>query len=1242
MAQNEIEEMLDHLRRIKSEGNDSVKLNRIEKLEMVLKYHHVLLPDSLVKLTKKAKWIVKMVRWVFDGIPNECKTNLNLERLESHLLEFFEGKTSLSYNYELNDFDLSKYMDCFGKNLNDVLMFLLERVKSDPPEENLTIHRFIKQLKIVQKKMKFLSYLYVTEINGYVNHEKMECLETRIQFMANNVGQLCLVVADFVDDTDEYDIFNKPPYLLCLIVLVELEMKKILLSELKASTFTQSRTFKDRKLPKGFSHHLHSLLMYLRSRKLENFPNNISAQNIDVAIEFLLVFLDADVSNHVTDDNWLNEVLLKVGAIVGDVLYVIQKLLPSSITNDDTSKVSLCSIQILEKTKNLKAQVETYYKSLKFTPSQFPTFGGLSFLDSILRKLNEMSKSKSGLDFLMKPFLCNLEKEMSPLTSILQKELSSLSSIFRDVAKVHHEHKIPKDLQRRTINLAYEAEVAIDSILSQYNALLHIFCSLPTILKEIKQINAEVTEMWSVEVALKAHNVVGPSKHLPTPHRNPVSDEEIVGFEIATEKLIQYLTRGTSELDVISIVGMGGQGKTTCARKLYNNDIIVSQFDVRAWCIISQTYNRRELLQDIFSQVTGSKDKGDKDDVLADMLRKHLIGKRYLIVLDDVWDGMSWDDLRLSFPDNGNRSRIVITTRLEKVGVEVKYHTDPYYLPFLTTEESFRLLQRKVFQPEGCPPELQNASLAVAKRCKGLPLVVVLVAGIIKKRKLEESWWNEVKDALFDYLDRESEEYGLATMQLSFDNLPDYLKPCLLYMGMFPEDSRIPVSKLISLWIAEDFVENIETAEGYLMDLISSNVLMVSRRRYNGKVKYCQVHDVVLHFCLAKSKEENFMLAVKGHYILFQPLDLKGSRVRLSFSEEHSKVTSLGSKTRKPFHQHLRSLLTTNKGNSVPLRQVSELRLLKVLDLSSHFVDYLSSATLKPLIHMKYLAVSSYEFDFHQESHLPHLETLIVKNNVNVVLLPVSFWEMEKLRHVEIADAKFDFEEYKDGSSQLENLRILRHVRIPIEEVDRVDVLLRRFPNLQQLHVDIWNNAAPFCLTYENLTQLQILRLSFICNSQVFGLQLPSNLKKLVLTKIPIESGIPFIAGLPSLEYLQLRSPYFAQSQKWCLGGSMFHKLKFLKLVLLGISRWDASEESFPLLETLVIKGCYKLKKIPISFAEIPTLKQIKLIECNESLENSAVRIAEEVEAIEGCDRINLTMTYLGKRARKDIEDMLD
>ncbi|KAK4380587.1 hypothetical protein RND71_002449 [Anisodus tanguticus] len=319
MAQNGIDDVLDHLGRIKCRGDlSSIKIDQVEKLEMhlrflrtLIKYHHVLLPDFLVKITKKAKLIVEMLD--FSGILDECKSNLNVERLVQ-LLKFIEGNTSSMCNFELNDSDLSEYMDCLGKNLNDVLM-CLELDKSDPSstnEEILQYNRVLKQVKNIQKKMRFLRYLYATEINGYVDHAKLD---------------------------------------------VELEMKKIFLGELKASKFTQSRTFKENKLPKGFSHHLNSLLVYLRNKQLENFPNNISAPNINVALEFLLVFL-ADVPNRFINGKRLNEVLENVGAIVGDILHLIQNLLPRSIIKNDTSEINLNSVQILEKTANLKAQVE--------------------------------------------------------------------------------------------------------------------------------------------------------------------------------------------------------------------------------------------------------------------------------------------------------------------------------------------------------------------------------------------------------------------------------------------------------------------------------------------------------------------------------------------------------------------------------------------------------------------------------------------------------------------------------------------------------------------------------------------------------------------------------------------------------------------------------------------------------------------------------------------------------------------
>ncbi|WMV29581.1 hypothetical protein MTR67_022966 [Solanum verrucosum] len=191
-------------------------------------------------------------------------------------------------------------------------------------------------------------------------------------------------------------------------------------------------------------------------------------------------------------------------------------------------------------------------------------------------------------------------------------------------------------------------------------------------------------------------------------------------------------------------------------------------------------------------------------------------------------------------------------------------------------------------------------------------------------------------------------------------------------------------------------------------------------------------------------------------------------------------------------------------------------------------------------------------------------------------------------------------------------------------------MLSRRCPNLQELHISVHsdNDSAEICLKLESFKKLHILRL-YIKSSQVVSkLQLPSNLKKLLQYNIHIESMIPVIAGLPNLEYLRLAAGDLIQSKEWCLGDITLHKLKLLKLVSLGISRWDASEESFPQLETFVIKRYDELEKILISFAYIPTLKLVWLIQCkNKFLEASAQRIKEEVETIEGCDRLNLIFT---------------
>ncbi|OIT19259.1 PREDICTED: putative disease resistance protein At1g50180 [Nicotiana attenuata] len=178
------------------------------------------------------------------------------------------------------------------------------------------------------------------------------------------------------------------------------------------------------------------------------------------------------------------------------------------------------------------------------------------------------------------------------------------------------------------------------------------------------------------------------------------SENVMVGHENAFEIMQDQLARGATELQVISIVGMGGIGKSTLAIKLYNDPFIMSHFDIRAKVIVSQEYCKRNVLLRLLSSISGSGsgsiDEEQDDGQLADRLQKHLKGKRYLIVIDDIWAKEAWDDIKQCFPDCNYGSRILLTTRNMKVAEYASSGKPPYQMRLLNFNESWNLLHKKL------------------------------------------------------------------------------------------------------------------------------------------------------------------------------------------------------------------------------------------------------------------------------------------------------------------------------------------------------------------------------------------------------------------------------------------------------------------------------------------------------------------------------------------------------------------
>ncbi|KAI3473826.1 hypothetical protein Pfo_030979 [Paulownia fortunei] len=251
---------------------------------------------------------------------------------------------------------------------------------------------------------------------------------------------------------------------------------------------------------------------------------------------------------------------------------------------------------------------------------------------------------------------------------------------------------------------------------------------------------------------------------------------------------------------------------------------------------------------------------------------KTLKGRRYLIVMDDMWSTEAWDDVKMIFPDDGNGSRIMLTTRLLDVAAYADSSTPLHEMRFMDANQSWNLLQQKVFTHQDCPPELVNIGKKIARSSRGLPLAIVVIAGLLSTVSKSRASWEEIEKNVRSAVSTKDGQFE-KILSLSYTHLPHHLRPCFLYMGVFPEDYEIRVSKLIKLWVAEGFMKPSasktfeEGAEEYLEDLVKRSLIFVSRRKSNGKIKSCSLHDLVRDLCIRKAQEEKFLPDVRDRYV---------------------------------------------------------------------------------------------------------------------------------------------------------------------------------------------------------------------------------------------------------------------------------------------------------------------------------------------------------------------------------------
>ncbi|KAM3383412.1 hypothetical protein P3S68_008987 [Capsicum galapagoense] len=721
-------------------------------------------------------------------------------------------------------------------------------------------------------------------------------------------------------------------------------------------------------------------------------------------------------------------------------------------------------------------------------------------------------------------------------------------------------------------------------------------------------------------------------------------NNSMVGRDDQKERLLEDLTASYSgEPKVIPIVGMGGIGKTTLAKEVYNNESVLRHFDVHAWATVSQQHDRKELLLGLLHSTIKMDDtvKMKSEAELADKLQKSLKKKRYLIVLDDIWSCEVWDGVRQCFPTEDNAgSRILLTTRNNEVACYAGTENLSMQMNFMDQDESWNLFKSAAFSNEALSSEFETIGKKIAEKCHGLPLTIVVVAGLLKSKR-EIEYWQSVAEDVTSFVTNDPDKQCSRVLGLSYDHLTSDLKTCLLHFGIFPEDSEIPVKKLMRSWMAEGFLKLENDLEGEaekcLQDLVNRCLVLVCKKsRDETKIISCKVHDLIYELCLREVE--------RGNIFSMNDIELEVSYSRCRYlsmrkMQPFKHVTGdlspygLYRALLTPVHRQLRDhdnndlLKRTRSIFSFYLKDSSfflkseliHFKLLKVLELRHIEIDNFPLQILS-LIWLRYLSLVCKEyFDVPPEiCRLWNLQTFIVQEVQTVITItfPEEIWGLMQLRHLKVKRVCLpnppSVSADKGSHTGFSNIQTTSY----LSSCCCTKEVTSGIRNVKKLGFS-GNNLSDSGL-HSNLVYLQQLEiLSFIrcscillpvTSAKVF----PATLKKLKLERTYLDwSYMDIIAELPNLEVLKLIDDA-CDGEEWQQNVKGFTRLKLLFIHDNRLKCWKATNDNFPVLERLMLSKCSTLKEMPIEFAEIQSLQLIELTSCLPGLGKYAARIQKE------------------------------
>nr|DAD29832.1 TPA_asm: hypothetical protein HUJ06_031300 [Nelumbo nucifera] len=546
----------------------------------------------------------------------------------------------------------------------------------------------------------------------------------------------------------------------------------------------------------------------------------------------------------------------------------------------------------------------------------------------------------------------------------------------------------------------------------------------------------------------------------------------VIGREEDKKKIVEILLKGPPDSNlggddgvhhhhhypadqnvaIIPIVGIGGLGKTTLAQLAYNDQSVADHFHLRMWVCVSDEFDVKLLTQKIIRCANPSDiDCSNKEmEQLQASLRKAVDGRRYLLVLDDVWneDQEKWDYLKNLLMGGSLGSKILVTTRIQKVAT-IMGSVETYRLQGLSDDECWELFRRRAFQAgeEQRHPKLVEIGREIVRKCRGVPLAARTL-GSLMRLKRKESEWLFVKDNEIWRIEKEAIDGGakgnkiLPSLRLSYDYLPSKLKQCFAYCAIFPKDQEIEKETLIQLWMAQGFIGSYqgsssssersleEIGEEYFNDLLWRCMFQEAKEDEEGNIVSCKMHDLVHDLAQSVAGVECFRVEV----------GVKGAQPP-TIPEGVRHVTLLKNLSQLKLPNKVRTLVHLSHDYYFGRFPIERLMSLRVLDLHEKTVESLQISSIGELKHLRYL-------DLSYNPHIGTLPTSITKlqnlqtmklTNCGLEKLPEDIGNMKSLRLVDLS-WNCSINALPASITKLENLHTLDLAGSSLEKLS-VDIL---------------------------------------------------------------------------------------------------------------------------------------------------------------------------------------------------------